>query len=186
MLYCVQSLGKQNSWHLVKFSKLVVKAGALVNTLSQAKIKLLAIKCNSHSGENCQDESEGKMKNCSVSTRRLAEVSISMGGKIQQLCHALHPLQSSSVPSSSMVPFCPYRRQSCYSYKVFQVMHTVLVQVSAALYLCCAGERTYRPGGGPGRKDSGSGVLSRGAQGEAECHRGDAAAGISQTHVCCS
>lgn len=90
----------------MKFSNLVAKAGALVNTLSQAKIKLLAIKCNSNSCKNCQDESEGEMKNCSVSTRRLAEVSISMSGKLHQLCHALHPLQSSSVPSPSMVPFC--------------------------------------------------------------------------------
>lgn len=102
-----------------------------------------------------------------------------------QLCHALHPLQSSSMPFPSLVPFCLYPRQSCYSHKVFQVMHTLSARyLSAALYLCCAGKRTYRPGGGPGRKDSGSGVLSRGAQGEAECHRGDAAAGISQTYVC--
>lgn len=28
VLYCVQSLGKQDRWHLVKFSNLVVKAGA--------------------------------------------------------------------------------------------------------------------------------------------------------------
>lgn len=50
--------------------------------------------------------------------------------------------------------------------------------------LCCAGKCAYRPGGGPRRKNSGSGVLSRGAQRETECHGRDAAAGISEPHIC--
>lgn len=53
----------------------------------------------------------------------------------------------------------------------------------ASLFPCCPGKCAYGPGGGPRRKDPGSGVLPGGAQGEAECHGGDAAAGISQLHV---
>lgn len=130
------------------------------------------------------------MQNCNASTRTLAEIPVSMRGELFllscRLCHMLCPLQSSAAtPPSAMVPFNLWPIQHCYSHTVLQVTHMAWVQGTkrALLFLHCAGKCAYRPGGGPRRKDSGSGVLSRRAQGEAECHGRDAAAGISQPHV---
>lgn len=131
------------------------------------------------------------MQDCIVSARTLAEIPVSMRGDLSLLScclrHMLCPPRScAAAPPPPVVPFHPSPSQHCYSHTVLLVTRVAWVQVTkyACLFLHCAGKCAYRPGGSPRRKDSGSGVLSRGAQGEAECHGRDAAAGISQAHVC--